>query len=313
MQKRTQFALFLVLLLPAALVACNNDTAVSPPGQTSLPVAAPFTAFYEEYGGRRVFGDPITAAFQTEAEGPVMQYFQTMRLDAPPGSGAVDVYPLGEWAFAGVTNPTPAPAPENGQSRYFPETEQSIQDEFLTFYEAHEGERLFGPPISPQLNEGGLLVQYFRNGRLEWRPDLPVGQRVQVTPLGQAHFSSEMAFVYEQQSNARPLTSGEISEANIEASLKYPVLYAGDEQVLYVTVRAPDRRPVAGVPVEALISYEQGAQTVSLGVTDDEGQASAALPLDQIAPGQQVRLQVTASTPDGVRLDRTTLSFRIWW
>lgn len=316
MQKRIQFALIFALLPLLALVACNDDTAVSSTGRTGLPVADPFIEFYQEYGGQRVFGDPITDAFQPEADAPLVQYFQSMRLEidnSAPDAAPVSVFPLGEWAFSGVSEPTPAPVPENGQQRFFPETEQTVQDEFLAFYEAHEGERLFGPPISPQLNEGGLRVQYFRNGRLEWRPDLPVGQRVQVSPLGQAHFNSEMIFIYQQQTNARPVTSAGINAADVDASLKYPVLYAGEEQVLYVTVRAPDRRPVAGIPVELTISYEEGVQVVSLGTTDAEGQINTPLTLDQIAPGQQVRLQVTAYTPDGDHLDNTTLSFRIWW
>ncbi|MEZ4644270.1 MAG: hypothetical protein R3E31_16320 [Chloroflexota bacterium] len=49
----------------------------------------------------------------------------------------------------------------NGRSGLFPETGYAVQDEFLTFYETYSGTQLSAPPISPQLDEGGLRVQYF--------------------------------------------------------------------------------------------------------------------------------------------------------
>lgn len=58
-----------------------------------------------------------------------------------------------------------------------------IGDEFIEFYKAHGGERVFGRPLTEPQREEGLRVQYFENTRLEYHPDAPPGWRVRLTPL----------------------------------------------------------------------------------------------------------------------------------
>lgn len=305
-------------LLALLLGACaGGGTAVATPiGATGIPVGAEFAPFYAAAGGARVFGYPITEAFQPATDEPLTQYFQTMRLDYRPEQPAgqqVTVYPLGEWAFAGVLKPEPAPVAENGRSRLFPETGYTVQDEFLTFYEDHAGVQLFGPPISPQLDEGGLRVQYFRNGRLEWRPELPVVQRVQVSLLGQAHFDTVMVFRYRQIYAARPVSSAGLTEVNVAAAVKSSVLYAGDEQVLYVTVQTADGRAVPDLLVAVTITYAEQSQIVELGRTDADGRIQTKLDLTAIPPGNQVQLLVTAYAINGDPIGAAMLGFRTWW
>ncbi|MCA9957693.1 MAG: hypothetical protein KC413_06655 [Anaerolineales bacterium] len=322
MQGRQQAAFkvhFVVIFAVAILLgACSGgETAVSMPiGATGIPVAAEFAAYYETYGGARVFGYPITEAFQPADNEPLTQYFQMMRLDYDaaqfPGQ-QVMVYPLGEWAFAGVGEPEPAPVSANGRSQLFPETGYAVQDEFLTFYETYSGTQLFGPPISPQLDEGGLRVQYFRNARLEWRPELPIEQRVQVGLLGQAHFDSVMVFHYRQIYDARPVSLAGITEVDVSAAVKSPILYAGEEQVVYVTVQTLDGRVVPDLSVSVRISYGSQTQVMEIGRTDSDGRIQTSLDLSAVPPGNQVQLHVTVLANDGAPLGTTMLGFRTWW
>jgi hypothetical protein len=75
---------------------------------------------------------------------------------------------------------------EEPAERYFEETGHTVRGEFLRFYDDRGGPDLFGPPVSPEIMEDGVRVQYFRNVRLEWRPENPPPYRVQPGLLGEA-------------------------------------------------------------------------------------------------------------------------------
>jgi hypothetical protein len=68
--------------------------------------------------------------------------------------------------------------------RYFPETPYSVQGDFLAFFDSHGGVEIFGSPITAEVEEGGLTVQYFERARMELRPDNALPYRVQLTLLG---------------------------------------------------------------------------------------------------------------------------------
>lgn len=293
------------------LVACI-ETTQGVPAPNGVEVATEFETFYREFGGSRIFGEPITQAFQIMEDGPTIQYFQTMRLESA-GEEAVVIYPLGEWAIEGLAELTPAITPQDSPSRYFEETDQTIQDEFWAFYETFHGERLLGPPISPQLNEGGVRVQYFRNGRLEWRPELPVEQRIQVSLLGQAHFDAEMSFIYRQTVLAQPVPSAGLSQVIVEATVQAPILYGGEQQTVYVTVRTPEGKPVQGIDVDVLVSHDDRETMIDLGQTDDVGKIVQVLVLEEIVPGEDVDLNIRVFDADGRVVGSTMLRFKTWW
>lgn len=78
----------------------------------------------------------------------------------------------------GVTAAAAAPPPSTTAAapaatgdpnrRYFPETGHNIGFGFKAFWEANNGAFWLGPPLTEELFEGGKVVQYFTNGRLEW-------------------------------------------------------------------------------------------------------------------------------------------------
>jgi len=43
---------------------------------------------------------------------------------------------------------------------------------FRRFWEARGGVQIFGYPITEEMEEGGITVQYFERARFEWRPDI---------------------------------------------------------------------------------------------------------------------------------------------
>lgn len=56
-------------------------------------------------------------------------------------------------------------------SRFYPATGYSVGGAFLSFFDKYGGVRIFGYPISAEVNEGGMTVQYFERQRFEFHPE----------------------------------------------------------------------------------------------------------------------------------------------
>jgi hypothetical protein len=296
------------------LVSCAIGPSVSTESanEGGIAVAPEFAAFYAANGGERFFGDPITEGFMAGDNGRFTQYFQTMRLETDVNDGAVIIFPLGEWALEGINDPQPVSPPANSRSRTFSETKLTIQDEFLLFYEAYNGERLLGVPISPQMDEGDLRVQYFVNGRLEWHPELDVDQRIQVGPLGRDHYWAVGAQMY-MDLDARPVFSAGIERVDVYTAVEKTVLYSDDEQTLYVTVFTPGLRPVDGIAADVMITFGETTAVLDLGITDGDGRIVVPLNNLAIPPGQTVELLTSVYASDGHSIGQSTLTFKTWW
>lgn len=300
-------------LVVFVLTACGPEPAASTAvTHNGLLVAPEFQEFYQAYGAEAVLGEPITEMFTPAPGERPLQYFRNVRLEYEPDTGRVVVSPLGAWEFGGLTNQPPAPIPAEGEVRTFPGSEYGLRDAFLQFYEDNSGEILLGLPISPQLNVEGKRVQYFENGRLDWLPGAQPGQRVQLGNLGQTHFDNEMVFTYQEMRLARPVSSAGINSAELAAYVKAPVLYAGEEQVLYVTVLAPEGNPVPNVVVAVTAVYAGGTNAVRSVPTNDLGQAALPLNFD-IPPGEEVILKLNALDGNGRSLGETSLTYKTWW
>lgn len=63
-------------------------------------------------------------------------------------------------------------AQPSAEYRSFPETGFTVGNGFLRYWERFGGLATFGYPISPELNENGVTVQYFERARFEWHPGL---------------------------------------------------------------------------------------------------------------------------------------------
>ena len=137
-------------------------------------VGAPFLGFWQQ-NGLALVGEPLSEPFVEN--GKLVQYFERSRLTIV--GGKLTISPLGALLTAGRSFPKVAPLSNSATSKYFPETGHSLTGRFLSYWLAHNGARLFGPPISQPLQESNgdgsgrrYLVQYFRNARMEYHPEL---------------------------------------------------------------------------------------------------------------------------------------------
>lgn len=71
-----------------------------------------------------------------------------------------------------------------GGCRYFQATGHNVQGEFLAFFERYRGEETLGLPLTEELFQDGLTVQYFERARMELHPFNPPQYRVQLSLLG---------------------------------------------------------------------------------------------------------------------------------
>jgi len=78
-----------------------------------------------------------------------------------------------------------APFPEAPDRRFLKETGHSLASGFKKYWDDHNGLNTFGFPISEELTESGLNVQYFERGRLEYHPELEEGKRITLGRLGE--------------------------------------------------------------------------------------------------------------------------------
>jgi len=85
----------------------------------------------------------------------------------------------------------PPPQTTFPNERYFPETGKWVRSGFLEFFNRYGGVALFGLPLTNELSDGGMTVQYFQNFRLEWHPEASsLAERVQLTPLGSRFYGN---------------------------------------------------------------------------------------------------------------------------
>ncbi len=298
------------LVFVAIFAACTNELpAPSEIADSGFVVDPAFQDFYNQYGGERVFGDPISVGFLLEEDGPLLQYFQTMRLeydDDPTLSEAnrISLFPLGEWDLPAPENQTPWPGVDSGLT---------VQGNFLDFYETNDGALILGPPISPELDRDGTRVQYFRNGRLEWVPELPDDQSVFLSFLGEAHFRTEMSFVYREALSKQFVPAVTVTSVDVFASVRHPVLYLGEEQDLNITILTPDGRSVSGLSVNIAVDYGGRREMIDLELAENQNKVQTTLDFDNTTAGQQIELLISVQSPNGDLLGSDRVSFKTWW
>ena len=292
----------LLLFLAGCMVGRSSNSQETVASANFIPIGEEFRAFYETNGGQRVFGYPLTDPFPNVSGDRIIQYFQRLRLEYEPARDDIHITALGQWD-------APSKSAESQSDAL--SGPLLAEGAFLTFYEKYNGELLFGRPITPQIDEAGMRIQYFDNARLEWHPELPLDYRVQVGLLGEAHYRQVGLFL--NPGRSRPLDSATVREAIISASFRAPIMYRGDNQVVYVQVQTPEgHRPVTGVKIELAISYNGRTELMELDETDGAGYTQGDLALGNVAPGQNVKVRVTASAPGGPTIGTTSQSFRVW-
>jgi hypothetical protein len=178
------------LVAALAAVPARAATEVLYVTATGHYVRGVFRDFWDKNGGLANFGYPLTEEYVDPRTSRVYQYFERARFErAAPAAITVELGLLGREVAGTRTFATSSPIQNTSQRRYFPETRHIVQYGFKEIWETRGGLRIFGYPISDEIDEQladgkTYTVQYFERARFEFHPDLPAGQRVLLSLLG---------------------------------------------------------------------------------------------------------------------------------
>jgi len=315
--------LLLVVVLAATLCASGTlQVQAQTPTPTSLyfpqtghSVQGDFLRFFNARGGLAIFGYPLTEAFQEGVR--FVQYFQRARMEAFPENPDPDKIQLGllgvQLGYAAGPIPASEIPPANDPNRrYFRETGHTVAYAFLTYFDRHGGLDIFGNPITEFKLENGRFVQYFQRARMEWHPQLPADQRVQLGNLGEVYALTRLEpSLLQPPSAAFRANVPQITALSAKASLGWAITGTTGQQTLHVYVSDQRGRPVSGAASAAVVRFASGNRNVSLPATDTDGHTQATFPLGKLDPGQSVVVQVRTSW--AALVAQTQTSFFVWW
>lgn len=160
--------------------------------ETGHYVGGDFLQFYRNTpNSAYLLGLPLTEEFpQRLLDGKIyfVQYFERARLERHPELPPAQRVQLGLMypvlLYERTFDRVPA-VPSTRTRLYFPETGHTLSGGFLEYWQANGGLRMFGFPISEEMGEGGLTVQYFERARFEYYKDLVgTGYAVQLSLVG---------------------------------------------------------------------------------------------------------------------------------
>lgn len=178
------------LLLAAALLPAGARAQTAPSRPTVISrlvayaaptghhLAGAFLLLWRARGGVATLGYPLSEA-TLDANGRWRQVFERGLLALPAAGYVADlasaplvvVEALGRELTAGREEEPafrPAPPPAGGEALYFPATGHTLAGAFRTHWLATDGLTTLGLPLSEQMTEAGLTVQWFERGRLEF-------------------------------------------------------------------------------------------------------------------------------------------------
>lgn len=306
--------LMVVLAAPGSVLSQTVPVRYFP--LTGHTVRGEFLSFFDAHGGLAVLGYPITEEFVEN--GRLVQYFQRMRLDAYPENlepYRVQPGPLGELLGRGEPPipPSDIPAPNDPNRRYFPQTGHTVSYAFLNYFNARGGIEFFGYPITEFKYENGRIVQYFQRARLDWYPDLPPEQRVQLGNLGEVYAFERLSpdLLRPPPAILTQTSALEIVRLRPTATFKSAVTGRTGAQTLHVYVLDQLGRPVLNANVVAVVHFPSGDRSFSLPPTNGRGHTSLTFDLGQLQPGQRINVDVRVGFAALSAVTRA--SFLVWW
>jgi len=160
--------------------------------ETAHYLRGDFLNFYKEnLKSALLFGLPITEEFPQQFSNSGIyrvQYFERARLEWHPELPEGSRVQLGAVAREALDGRTfgRLPTLSNTSTRlYFPETGHTISSGFLNYWKANGDVRTFGLPLSEEIGEDGVTVQYFERARFEYHTGLEgTPYAVQLSPVG---------------------------------------------------------------------------------------------------------------------------------
>ncbi len=306
----------LALVIAIALIALNGKYVEAQSGSVNLNghnISGPFLTFFNERGGLRIFGYPITEAF--DYSGLRVQYFQKARMELHPENPPdylVQLGLLGDQLGHG-TPPLPATGSDRFH-RYFPETGHTVAFEFLSFFDNNGGLDIFGYPIDEFKLEAGHYVQYFQRVKMEWHPELSSSDPMQLTDLGSIYF--DVARLPASLKDPGPTGFGGSTPAptgiRVTASVLSPVTGRSGQQTLYVFVTDQQDNAIPNATAFYVVrALGSTAALIPIGQTNSEGFVSTTFAINGSDLGQQWVIEVRATLN---ALSATTqISYLSWY
>jgi hypothetical protein len=319
---RRYYKPLVILLLFGILIAYPVTAQINNPGnpepltipETGHTISGEFLIEYQKVSNPEiVFGNPITEPFYSKYSNRIVQYFENARFELLPENPAelrVRITPLGEILYE---EGDPLPVPENYPTCLeFKETKYQVCFSFLEFFQTYGGVPVFGLPISNFELQDNLIVQYFQNCRMEWRPENPPGQRVVLTPLGKISFDMHEDSRLLKSPLKNNLTQN-ILRINGRAFVEKAVSSLSDTQIVYVIVQNQNNQPVSDAQAYLYVTFpfEKEARQYVSDLSDANGIIKVPFNYEKKIPGI-VTIQIKITYPSLPEAETVT-SFRVWW
>lgn len=210
--RKSALGFVLMLLLFSLPSTALGQAAVEFP-ETGYSLSGDFLGYWQRQGGLAVFGYPISEQrYERNSEGVFLsQWFERERFESHPENAAPYHILLGRLGDEQLRRQGrdwrsfPKGQPQPG-CLYFAETEHSLCEPFLSYWQSHglefdgragfsyeESLALFGMPLSEpaeETNSSGftVLTQWFERARFEYLPDNPDPYKVLLGRLGSEVF-----------------------------------------------------------------------------------------------------------------------------
>lgn len=324
MNNRIRWILILTALVTAFACSSGKPLQQTRPGdsiefaETGHTVSGPFLVMYNSAKDPFVvFGYPVTDVMDHQFTPNVkVQYFQRARMEydpAKPEGQQVTLTDLGEFYYDENNNGVDARVyVSRNACRFFEDNEFPVCYLFKDFYNANEGEKFFGLPISNVREMDGRLVQYFERARMEWRPDVP-GRQVFLTDLGQIDYTLRDGRESVVDGN---IIEHSLTKAYVRVFPAKPLVGKNETQTMYIIVQNQLFAPYAGAQVSVTLEYPNGTKTDSLSLqpTDKNGiSVMENISTAGVKPNQFVKVFVVVDPGAGNAPINATSWFRVWW
>ncbi|MFK7803740.1 MAG: hypothetical protein AB8G95_19055 [Anaerolineae bacterium] len=218
------------LIIPLAITADGSCTY-----RGDIEIHPPFLPVFEK--NCLMMGPPISRIDTVPIEGygdRTIQYFEGVLLMAPPNGNSqeVEVFPLGVLS-----------QPETQSADFLPDTSQ-----FFDFLAETENDQFLGEPVTSFIQMGDRFVIYYENTSLRWNPN---SQTVSHQSLGRDHLLNNnpellvedgitQIFIPQFPNRTSPINTLPVAvpaeDYAVHVSVKYPVLYTNNQQVVTVEV-----------------------------------------------------------------------------
>jgi hypothetical protein len=158
--------------------------------QTGHYIKDAFLNYWLMNGGLTLYGYPVTE--ETQIDGVPVQYFQRSRFEYHADSRRpwnVELTAVGSLVTQGRNFEAGSPESAGDGKTYFAQTGHMLGGTFASYWSNRGGVSIFGYPISEEIQENGMTVQYFERARFE----LGSRGRVQLGQLGVELLNKQIA------------------------------------------------------------------------------------------------------------------------